>query len=420
MDKAWLFNARAVRDSFQNKKSMENALVVNIKQAAKEIEKDIIKWRRELHQIPELGADLPQTSSYVRQKMNEFGIEYSTFSNMGIMATLYGGEKGPTIAFRADMDALPIQEETELPFSSLNGNMHACGHDAHTAMLIGAAKILSEHKDRLCGNVKFIFQPAEETTGGAADMIHEGCLDHPKADRVVALHIGSLFENVGNGQFGTRKGAMMASVDSFSVKVNGKGGHGAKPHECIDPVIIACEMILSLQKIISREIKATHGAVITVGMLRAGSAVNIVPDHAEFAGTIRVLNPDDRVLIERRLETLVHKIAEASGAWADFTYKHYYPPTVNSGEVVDFFSECAAKITGNENVIEIDDPSMGTEDVAYFLEKTPGVFSILGSRKRHKDGKFYPHHNSRFDLDESVLWMGTAVFVQCALDFCKA
>jgi amidohydrolase len=391
--------------------------MIDAKKQAKKLEKDIIQWRRELHQIPETDAELPKTSAYVRQKLEEFGIEYRTFSNMGIAATLYGMKDGPTLAFRADMDALPITEQTGLPFCSVNGNMHACGHDAHTAMLLGAAKILAECKGQLEGNVKFIFQPAEETTGGTRDMIEEGCLDSPKVDRLISLHIGSLFESVGTGQFGIRKGPIMASVDSFAVKVQGKGGHGASPHECIDPIVITCEMIQSIQKIISREIKPTHGAVITVGMMKAGTAVNVIPDQAEFSGTIRTLDPADRAFIEQRMKTLIPQIAEANRATVELTYNSYYPPAVNSAEVTDFFAQCAEKIVGRENVVEIDEPSTGTEDVSYYLEKVPGAFSILGSWKPHDDGVYYPHHNSKFHLDEAVLWLGTAVFVQCAFDF---
>lgn len=393
--------------------------MVDVKKQARRLEDDIIQWRRELHQIPETDADLPETAEYVRKKLAEFGIEYRSFSNMGITATLYGKESGPTLAFRADMDALPIVEETGLPFRSTNGNMHACGHDAHMAMLLGAAKILSKCKDELHGNVKFIFQPAEETTGGARDMIEEGCLDDPKVDRVISLHIGSMFEKVGTGQFGVRKGPLMAAVDSFSVQVKGKGGHGAKPNECIDPILIACEMVQSLQKIISREIKPTHGAVITVGMIKAGTAVNIIPDQAEFAGTIRTLDPEDRAFVEKRVKTLLSQIAEGNRATIELAYNSYYPATINSEEMTDFFVQCAEKIVGKENIVEIDEPSTGTEDVAYYLEKVPGVFSILGSWKQHDDGIYYPHHNSKFHLDEAVLWLGTAVFAQCAVDFLK-
>lgn len=393
--------------------------MIDVRQQAKSLEKDVIQWRRELHQIPEIGVELPKTSAYVRRKLDDFGIEYSVLSNMGIVATLYGEKGGSTLALRADMDALPISEETKLSFCSTNGNMHACGHDAHTAMLLGAAKILSEYKEHLQGNVRFIFQPAEETTGGAKDMIEEGCLDNPKVDGIVSLHIGSLFPDVGSGQFGVRRGPIMASVDSFTVKVNGKGGHGANPHECIDPILILCEMVQSMQKIVSREIKPTHGAVITVGMIKAGTAVNIIPEQAEFAGTVRTLNPEDRLFIEERIKAIVNQTAELNRAEAEIVYRKYYPSTINSTEMVDFFMRCAEKIVGREGIVEIDEPSTGTEDVSYYFEKIPGVFSVLGSWKPHSDGRYYPHHSQKFHLEESVLWLGTAVSVQCALDFCK-
>lgn len=392
--------------------------MIDIKTEVKKLEDDIIRWRRDLHQIPEVDDDLPKTTAYVRGELEKAGIEYRTFSNTGIQAVVRGTGTGPVIGFRADMDALPVREQTGLPFASDSGNMHACGHDAHTAMLLGAAKFLSAHRDELAGTVVFLFQPAEETTGGSKIMIEEGCLAEPKVDRFISLHIGTLFDDVQNGQIGVKKGPLMAAVDSYYVKVKGVGGHGARPHECVDPVVIMAEMIQSLQKIVSREINPVHGAVITVGMVKAGTIVNVIPEEAEFCGTIRTLDPKDRAYIEKRVKTLITHIAEANGASAEVDYRKYYPATINDGDVTEFLARCAAEIVGEENVVEISEPSTGTEDVAYYIREVPGSFGILGSRKAHSDGICYPHHNSRFHLDESVMWLGTAVFVKCALEYC--
>lgn len=390
--------------------------MIDAKEEAKKVEGCIIQWRRELHSIPELGEQLPKTTDFVKKRLEEFGLEYKTYSNMGIRAVVKGALEGPVIALRADMDALPVKEETGLPFRSENGNMHACGHDAHTAMLLGAAKIISEHRDQLAGSVIFLFQPAEETTGGAKTMIEEGCLENPKADRFAALHIGTLFGEVGNGQVGIRRGSMMASVDSYRVTVKGVGGHGAKPHECVDPIVISAEIIQSLQKIVSREISPVHGAVVTVGMFRAGTIVNVIPEEAEFGGTIRTLYPEDRAYIEKRMKELIPMIAAANRAQAELQYFSYYPPTVNDLETTEFLSKCAAEIIGPENVAEIQEPSTGTEDSAYYINQVPGTLAILGSWKAAEDGICYPHHNPRFLIDESVMWIGTAVFVKCAFE----
>lgn len=393
--------------------------MIDAKVEAKKIESEIIGFRRDLHRIPEIHDDLPQTTAYIRGLLDEWGVEYRTCSNSGIVVVIRGSQPGKTIGFRADMDALPVKEETGLPFASTNDNMHACGHDAHTAMLLGATKILNENRSELKGNVVCVFQPAEETTGGAKIMVEEGCLDDPKVDRFFSFHIGGLFPTVDTGCFGYKKGPLMAGVSSFFVKIHGVGGHGARPHECVDPVVVMAEMIQSLQKLASREINPTHGVVVTVGMVKAGTIVNVIPTDAEFAGTIRYLSPEDGDHITKRVPELLESIAKANRATADVEVIQYYPPTVNDPEATDFFIEEAKKIVGEKNVVEIPEPSTGTEDVTYYINHTQGCFGILGSWKAHSDGVCYPHHNSKFDIDESVFWMGTAFFVQSALDYLK-
>jgi amidohydrolase len=391
--------------------------ILEIVKEVKRIENDIINWRRELHKIPEYSFELQKTSKYIREKLEEFDIEYRIAAKTGIIATIYGRNDGPTIGIRADMDALPIKEETNLPYKSEHsGFMHACGHDAHVAILLGAARILSENKDNLKGNVRLIFQPAEETTGGAKLMIEEGCLENPKVDYIIGLHIGTMFKEVGNGQIGVKKGGLMASVDSFTIKVSGKGGHGALPHLCIDPILIAAEMITSLQKIVSREINPVHSAVITTGMISGGTDFNIIPEEVMFKGTIRTLDKVDRDFIGNRIQEIVNQIALANRARAAVDYKRYYPVLINDEHITKELINSANKIVKAENVVEIQSPSMAAEDVSFYLNEIPGTFFILGSTNVSNGGIDYPHHNAKFDINENVLWIGTAIFIQFIID----
>ena len=393
--------------------------MIDVKQEVKKIESEIIEWRHQLHMIPELHTELPKTTAFIKARLDEMGLTYKTYTNNGISVVIEGAEDGPVIGFRADMDALPVKEETGLPFASTNENMHACGHDAHAAMLLGAAKVLSQHKDKIKGKVVLIWQPAEETSGGSADMIAEGCLADPKVDRFISVHVGNLFKDVPSGYLGVRHGPLMAACSSFNVKIIGKGGHGGRPHECVDPILISCEIIQSLQKLVAREVAATHSAVVTVGLIHSGTLVNIVPDEATFGGTVRCFQPEDVDLLEERIKQVVTGIAEANRAKAEIEYIRYYPATINNNEVTDFLAETAAKIIGRDKVVEIEYPSTGTEDVAYYINEVPGSFGILGSIQAYEDGVVYPHHNSKMMLDESVFWIGSALFVQAALDFCK-
>lgn len=379
----------------------------------------VIQWRRALHAIPEVDSDLPETEKFICERLTEMGLAYRRYSNGGISAVIEGKAPGKTIAFRADMDALPIREETGLPFASTNGAMHACGHDAHVAMLLGAAKILSAHTDAFNGRVVLLFQPAEETTGGAKTMVEEGCLADPKVDRFISFHIGRLFKDVPNGCIGVKKGSMMASVSAFYVTVHGVGGHGARPHECVDPILVSCEMIQSLQKLVSRELNPVHGAAVTVGMISGGRVENIIPEEVRFMGTVRALTQEDAAYLEKRITTMLPCIAEANRATVDVRYQSFYPSTENDPEVTEFLKTCAEKVVGRQNVVDIAEPTTATEDVAYYIRAVPGSFGILGSWKAHDDGEIYPHHNAKFHLDESTFKIGTELYVQCVLDYCK-
>lgn len=382
-----------------------------------EIQDEIVRWRRDLHRIPEVGFNLPNTAAYVSEKLKEFGIEHKTnVAEYGIVGLIKGATDGKTIMLRADMDALAIKEETGLPFASENENMHACGHDAHTAMLLGAAKILNQNRDKIKGNIKLIFQPAEEGPGGAKPMIDEGVMEYPKVDAALGLHIGLIFKELGGGEVGVSYGNLMACLDSFKIKIIGKGCHGAMPDTGVDPIAIAGQVITALQTIVSREIKPTRPAVVTIGKLHSGSAYNIIPDFVEIEGTARAVDIQTRHKLASSIESIVDGITKGMHGSYEYNYTFGYPPLVNDADFTKNFVESAKKIVGDNEIIELTEPTMGGEDMAYFLEAVPGTFFFLGAINEEK-GIIYPHHNSRFDLDEDVFWKGSALLAQGAIDW---
>lgn len=379
------------------------------------IQEDIIKWRRELHKIPELDLYLPKTSKYVMEELNKINIKTKLLKSCsGIIGLIEGKLPGKNIAIRADMDGLPIKEETGLPFSSINNNMHACGHDAHTAMLLGAAKILVKNVDKIYGNVKLIFQPGEERTGGARLMIEEGVLENPHIDTIIGQHIGNIFPHLKNGQIGVCSGTMMASQDHFTVKIKGKGTHGAFPANGIDPIVITSYVITALQILVSRELNGTDSAVITIGRINGGKVYNIIPDKVEFEGSLRCLDKNIRKNFEKRIKYIISNTARAMRGESEIEYIHGIPLLSNNKKITKSLIESAKKIIGAENIIELKEPTMGSEDMSYFLEKVPGSFYFLSSAPL---GRVYPHHNPKFDIDENVLWKGVAILVQTVIDW---
>ncbi len=379
---------------------------------------EIANWRRDLHRIPELSFELHQTSQYVKQRLDELHIPYYTSAKTGIVALVEGACPGPTIALRADMDALEIKEETNLPFASTNNCMHACGHDAHMAILLGAAKIITGHKDKLKGNVKLIFQPAEEAEGGARPMIQEGCLDNPKVDAILGLHIGQLFPEVGLGQIGVGIGPVMAAVSAFSVRVKGKSAHAATPHLGIDAITTASEMVLAIQKIISRELSPTNPATISITQINGGKTFNAICDEAVFKGDFRTVNKEDELFIKKRIKEVCLSIAKSNRGDVDVEFLGSFPATINDEPLTKKFIKSTGKILGEEDIIEIKKPSLGNDDMAYFLEKVPGIYFFLGSHHPEK-GIDYPHHHPKFDIEEGFMWVGVAVFVQAVFDYCE-
>jgi amidohydrolase len=389
----------------------------NIVEEAKKMQDQIVAWRRELHQIPEVGLELPQTAAYVADKLSEMGIEYRTEVGVsGIVGLIKGKEDGKTIAIRGDMDALPIVEKTGLPFASTNGNMHACGHDTHAAMLLGTAKILNDNKDKLKGNIKLLFQPAEEGPGGAKPMIDDGALENPKVDAVLGQHIGIIFKEIGTGEVGVCYGNLEASLDKFEIKVIGKGCHGAMPETGVDPIVISAQVINALQTIISREINPIEPAVITIGEIHGGRAFNIIPDFVSLIGTVRAISQDVREKIASRMEEIVANVTKSMRGTYEFNHLFGHPPLVNNPEFTKEFVETAKKVVGEEKIIEISYPTMGCDDMSYFLEKVPGTFFLLGGGNEAK-GIIAPHHSSKFDVDEDVFWTGTALLAQGAVDW---
>ena len=383
---------------------------------AKENEELCIEMRRDLHMIPELELELPKTVKYIKDRLDSWGVEYQEFVNgNAIVALIEGNGAGECIGIRADMDALPITEETGVEYASTHpGCMHACGHDGHAAIALTTLKILNENKDDFKGSVKFFFQPGEEIPGGAKPMIDEGALENPRPDFMLGLHSGNV-SKMEVGKIGFREGAMMASMDRFSIKVNGRGGHGANPHEAIDPIIISGEILMGLQKIISRELAPYDQALVSVCKIEGGTSQNIIPDEVNMLGTARTLNEKARDLIEDRILGISDGIAKTYGGSAELFYERMYPVLKNEPEFTKYVKGLAAKLFPDD-VEDLENPTMGGEDMAFFLQEVPGTFFFLSNVEPHSDGVRYPHHNSKFNLDESQFYKGISIFLGTVFD----
>lgn len=380
----------------------------------------IVKLRRALHQIPELSTELPETQKYVAAELDKLGIPYKlNEGDSGIIGEIKGGKEGKTILLRADYDALPITEDTGLPFTSKHpGCMHACGHDNHAAMLIGALKILNAHKEDLKGNVRFVFQTGEETCKGARIAIKEGVLKG--VDAVFGTHIGSILSpKIPSGTLIVTPGCAMASFDRFIINVKGIGCHGSTPEKGVDPINIASHIVINLQEVLAREIAAPKPGVLTIGMFQAGKAYNAIPSEVHIEGTIRALEEDVRQYIAKRIEEIAKGTAATFRGSAEVVMDWGAPPVINTPEMAEFAARSAEKVLGKENLItHVDAPNMAGEDFAYYLAEVPGTFMFLSSSNpaKHTD---VPHHNPKFDVDEDVLSKGSAVFVAIAEDFLK-
>ncbi|EHL64470.1 M20 metallopeptidase family protein [Cloacibacillus evryensis] len=387
-------------------------------QECKDLQDYIVGIRRDLHQIPELGFDLPQTQAYICAELDRLGIAYKkNRGDSGIIGEIKGGCPGKTVLLRADIDALPIKEDTGLPFSSRHeGKMHACGHDTHAAMLLGALRVLQEHRGELKGNVKFVFQTAEEISKGSQVAIKEGVMEG--VDAVFGIHIGSILGGtLPSGTLSVIPGCCMASFDRFAVTVKGNGCHGSTPEKGIDPITIAANIVLSLQEIVAREIAGTKPSVLTIGMINGGFAYNVIPSEVRIEGTIRAIEEPVRQQLAKRIEEISQNIAAAFRGSVDFLMDWGAPPVINDEAMSALAAEAARKVLGDENVRTSQEaPNMGGEDFAYYLAEKPGAFMFLSSadHAKHTD---VPHHNPKFMVDEDVFYKGSAVFVSIVEDY---
>jgi hippurate hydrolase len=370
--------------------------------------KKIVALRRDIHREPELGFDTKKTAQKVLSALEGLPLDVQTgVAENGIVATLRGEGDGPTVGLRADMDALPIREDTGLPFASeVDGKMHACGHDGHTSMLVGAAHALSGMRERLNGTVKFFFQPAEEGGGGGKIMLEEGVADDVAT--IFALH---LWPGLPFGTAATKAGPIMAAADAFEMTVRGRGGHGAFPHQTADAIAIAAQIVTALQTVVSREVDPVEPAVVTVGELEAGSAFNIIPETARLGGTVRTLDEDLRRTMPQRIEQLARGVAQGMRGEAELDYSFSYPVTMNDEGAAQDALGVIRDLFGEENTLELSNPSMGAEDLAFFLEKIPGAFIWLGVGQ---DVSFL--HTPTFTFDEPILPLGSALLTALALE----
>lgn len=387
-------------------------------QECKGLQDYIVDLRRRLHQIPEVGMDLPKTQAMIAAELDKLGISYKkNKGDSGIIGMIKGGKPGRTILLRADIDALPIAEQTGLPFTSKHeGCMHACGHDNHAAMLLGSLRVLNEHKDELPGNVKFVFQTGEEISKGAKVAIQEGVLDG--VDAVFGTHIGSILSpDIPAGTFIVIPGCCMASFDRFILKVRGVGCHGSTPEKGVDPITIASNIVLSLQEVIAREIAAPKAAVLTIGKIAGGFAYNVIPNEVLIEGTIRAFEEPIRLHMAKRIEEISQGVAATFRGSCDYEMDWGAPPVVNDKAMAELAGKAAKKALGDDHVLTTQPaPNMAGEDFAYYLEKVPGAFMFLSS-SNHEKHTDIPHHNPKFDVDEDVLYMGSSVFVSIVEDF---
>ncbi len=357
--------------------------------------------RRDFHTHPELGFHEVRTSGIVAQELNKLGLEFKAgVAGTGVVALLEGAKPGPVILVRADMDALPILEETGATYASQNpGIMHACGHDGHTAVLLTVAKMLLAHRDELAGTVKFMFQPAEEGMGGAEKMIEGGVLENPKVNRVLGLHV---WNEQPVGWFGISNGPMMAGAEIFSIKVQGKGGHGATPHQSKDPVLAAAQIVSALQGIVARNVAPLQTAVVSVTTIHGGETFNVIPPAVTMTGTIRTFEPEVREIVLKRFEETVNGVAQAMGCQASIDMERLTPATVNQPETAMRIQAIARQLFPESDIETGNFITMGSEDFAFLLEKVPGCFFFVGSANPEK-GLDAGHHHPKFDFDEVAL-----------------
>ncbi len=383
---------------------------MQIKNLVRSYQKRVIATRRDLHRIPELGFKEEKTSAFVADCLKQEGLSVTTgIAGTGVMGLLETGRPGPCLLVRADMDALPITEETGLSFASTHpGAMHACGHDGHMTMALVTATAMNALKDRINGTIKFVFQPAEEGPGGAKPMIAAGVMDHPPVDYALGCHI---WPDIPEGTIGVRVGVLMAAMFSFDITITGKGGHGAMPHQCVDALETGCQVVGALQRIVSRKMNPLSPSVITVGKFQAGTAFNVIPESASLCGTARTFDKTTWKCWPETIATVVKGVCDSMGAGYAMRYEQGYPPTVNDPDMAERMTRIAAEVVGVDRVV-VPEKTMGGEDMAFFLERVPGCFFCLGAGSEAYAGIHHP----RFGFNEDILLSGVETYCRAALD----
>jgi amidohydrolase len=378
---------------------------------AEDMQDQLIAWRRDIHRHPELGYQEHRTAGIVADHLAQCGYQVRTgVAETGVIGVLEGARSGPVVMLRFDMDALAVTEETGAPYASqVPGRMHACGHDAHVAIGMGLAQLLVGHREEISGTVKLVFQPAEEGGNGAEVMVREGALEDPRPDIFLAAHV---WTDKRIGTVDVTPGAIMAACEKLSCTLRGKGGHGAAPHQTIDPVVAAAQVIVALQTVVSRSVAPLEQAVVTVGLIRGGDAFNVIPPQVAMEGTIRTFLPTTREVVLRRVREVVDGVAAATGVQPELRIDRLTPAVINDAQVADVVRQAAEVIVGAENV-STGERTMGSEDAAFFMEAVPGCYFFLGAANPEK-GLTAPHHNPRFDIDEHVMVLGLSILAHAA------
>ena len=386
--------------------------MIRVAELAPSLQEKMVERRRYLHQHPELSFQEHDTPRWVTERLGELGVSVTEgVGGNGVVGRIKGAHPGPRVAFRADMDALPIQDEKEVPYrSKVPKVMHACGHDGHTTMLLGLAEILQSNLDEVSGEVVLLFQHAEEQTpGGAISMIEDGCLDGVEA--IFGIH---LWTPLSIGQVGVCSGPAMAATDRFEVEVVGRGGHGGFPHQTVDALVVGAKAILDLQLLVSRYVDPLESAVVSVGKFSAGSSFNVIAERATFEGTVRTLSEEVRSLVEQKMEQIVKGVCEGTGASYNLEYQRGYPPLVNHAAETDVVRRA---IEGSDRCALVEmKPIMGGEDFAYYLQEVPGCFFFVGAGNEDK-AAVYPHHHPKFDIDEDALSIGVEALLATYLQY---
>jgi hippurate hydrolase len=390
---------------------------MNLHDDARALAGDLTDLRRRLHAVPEIGLDLPRTQETVLAALDDLPLEVATGTGLtSVTAVLRGARPGPTVLLRGDMDALPVAERTGLPFASADGRMHACGHDLHTAMLAGAARLLSAHRDHLAGNVVFMFQPGEEGYDGAGRMLAEGLLEASGERPVAAYALHVMSHTYPTGQFTARGGPLLASSSVLEVTVRGAGGHGSAPYRAKDPIPAACEMVTALQTYVTRTFDVFDPVVVTVGRFHAGTASNIIPDTATFTATVRTFSAANLERLSEGLPAVCRGIAAAHGLEADAVFTEQYPVTVNHGNEVDFAADTVRELLGEERYAPLENPITGAEDFSRVVDEVPGCMLFLGATPPGRDPGTAPaNHSPLAEFDEAVLPDGAALYAELAV-----